>query len=71
MPMEKATPRDLDPKFQTVEADPENVSDAKDTSPEVPMIVHREQYMDGSVVKSREHRVPLSEWSEYEKEHGF
>jgi hypothetical protein len=68
-----ASPRDLDKKFQTVDADTNSGEsvDAKETSPEVPMIVHREQYMEGSVAHTREHRVPLADWADYEREHGF
>ncbi len=58
-----------------VEADTAQLNDNVQTDvkkdDDTPMIVHNERYMDGSVQKTREHRVPVSEWAAYEKEHGF
>jgi len=39
---------------------------------ETPMIVHRERYVDeAGKLNEREHRMPVSEWAAYEKEHNL
>lgn len=70
MPTNTPTPRDLDPNAPKKHVD--KVSDAKDSSSEKPMIVHRQPYTDNDgVQKFKEHRVPVSEWTAYEKEHNL
>jgi hypothetical protein len=60
---------------ETVTEETVKTDDAKDTRPkakEVPMIVHHETYMDGAVQRTRDHGpMPVSEWADYEKEHGL
>lgn len=41
------------------------------TTEEEPMIVYREPYTEDGVQMYKEHRVPVSEWVEYEKENGL
>lgn len=51
------------------------MNETEETCPnheEVPMIVYREPYTDEKGVQCyREHKVPVAEWAEYEKEHGL
>lgn len=42
-----------------------------DEAEEVPMITHREHYIEDGVQKERLHVMPVSEWAAYEKEHGL
>ena len=59
------SPRDMDPKFK--DAEPKEM-----VSEETPMIVHRQQYIDNDgVTQTKEHRVPVHEWSQYEKENNL
>lgn len=60
-------PRDLDPNF-TEAKPPVEETPEKD----VPMLVHQVRFIDeNGVQQTKEHRVPVSEWPAYEKEHGF
>lgn len=69
-----ATPRDLDPKFKDEKpVEPVELVEHEEAEvDDVPMIVHRQQYTDSEgKLNEREHRVPVSEWAEYEKEHNL
>lgn len=81
-----ATPRDMDPKLKEekpeakndldssalLRAEDENaVSDVREDD-ETQYIVHRENVMDDNGNPShKEHRVPVSEWPEYEKKNNL
>jgi len=55
---------------QTGETASESV--AESAANDVPMIVHHEKYMEGTVQHTRVHGpMPASEWPAYEKAHGF
>ena len=57
------TPRDLDPKFKTVETP---------TAPEETQVVHIERYTENGVQHERRHGpMPISEWPAYEKENNL
>lgn len=77
MPTNTPTPRDLDPNAKNKDVenkDAEKTQPVDEPAPEkdVPMIVHRQPYTDSEgVQKFKEHRVPVSEWAAYEKEHNL
>lgn len=75
MTARNASPRDLDPNFKDAEVPTNNETDLDKAAPKDDdrvMIVHQERYMDGSVQKVRSHGpMPIEDWDDYAKEHGF